>query len=123
MKRILSLLAISVAALSLNPAFAHGGGKPKYGGIVAVASDLSFELVAAGDGAAIYIEDHGKPMAPTGMSGKLTVLADGKSSEAALSAGADKLEAKGLQLPKGAKVVAVLSSADKKPITVRFTVK
>ncbi len=35
----------------------------------------------------------------------------------------DKLEAKGLKLAKGAKVVAALVTPAAKPITVRFTVK
>jgi hypothetical protein len=81
------------------------------------------ELVGTADGAAIYVEDHGKPVAPAGMTGKLTVLNGDQKSEAPISAGADKLEAKGVKLASGAKVVASLATADKKAITVRFTVK
>jgi hypothetical protein len=91
--------------------------------VVAVASDLAFELVGTANGAVIYVEDHGKPMAPAGMSGKLTVLNGAQTSEAALAVAGDKLEAKGIQLAKGAKVVAALTTAQNKAITVRFTVK
>ncbi|MCP5915905.1 hypothetical protein NL317_28210, partial [Klebsiella pneumoniae] len=91
-----------------NAAMAHGGAKPKHGGVVATASDLGFELVGTPAGAAIYIEDHGKPMAPTGMSGKLTVLNGAEKSEAELTVAGDKLEAKGVKLAPGAKVVAAL---------------
>jgi len=35
----------------------------------------------------------------------------------------DRLEAKGVKLAKGAKAVAALTTANKKAITVRFTVK
>jgi hypothetical protein len=35
----------------------------------------------------------------------------------------DKLEAKGLKLAKGAKVVATITTASRKAITVRFTVR
>ena len=104
-------------------AHAHGGAKPKHGGVVQVASDLSFELVSGADEAAIYIEDHGKAMAPTGMSGKLTVLNGTEKSEAPLVVSGDKLEARGVTIAKGAKVVAAINTADQKAITVRFTVR
>ena len=58
------------------------------------------------------------------MSGKLTVLNGADKSEADLKpAGGNKLEAKGVKLGKGAKAVAALQTADKKTVTVRFTVK
>jgi hypothetical protein len=117
------LAATLLAAIALNPALAHGSAKPKHGGVVATASDLAFELVGTATGASIYIEDHGKPMAPAGMSGKLTVLNGTQTSEAELAVAGDRLEAKGIQLAKGAKVVAALTTAQKKAITVRFTVK
>ena len=87
------------------------------------ASDMSFELVATADGAAIYVEDHGKPMAPTGLKGKLTVLSGAEKSEAELVAVGDKLMAKGIKLPSGAKVVAALTTPAAKAITVRFKVR
>lgn len=122
--KFLSAAVLGLAALGLGTgALAHGGAKPKHGGVVATASDLSFELVAQADGAAIYVEDHGKPAAPTGMSGKLTVLNGADKSEAELVVAGDKLQAKGVKLAPGAKAVAALNTADKKAITVRFTVK
>jgi hypothetical protein len=123
MKSFLTAALLGISALGLEAAHAHGDAKAKHGGVAQMASDLSFELVAQPGGAAIYVEDHGKPMAPTGMSGKLTVLNGAEKSEAALVAAGDKLEAKGVKLDKGAKVVAALTTANKKAITVRFTVK
>ena len=87
------------------------------------ASEVSFELVATVDGAVIYVEDHGKPMAPAGLKGKLTVLNGAGKSEAALVAAGDKPEAKGVTLARGAKVVAALVTPAAKAITVRFTVR
>ena len=116
------LVAALIAVASIGMAHAHGGAKPKHGGVVQVASDLSFELVSGADEATIYIEDHGKAMAPTGMSGKLTVLQGGASSEVPLTVAGERLVAK-VKLSKGAKVVASLTTAAGKPITVRFTVK
>jgi hypothetical protein len=122
-KKLLAVVALGLSVLSFNTAMAHGGVKPKHGGVVAMASDLGFELVAAPDGAVIYVADHGKPMTPAGMSGKLTVLNGAEKSEADLVVAGDKLEAKGVKLAAGAKVVAALTTAAKKAITVRFTVK
>jgi hypothetical protein len=123
MKKLLTVVVLGLSALAFNTAFAHGGAKAKHGGVVAVASDLGFELVGTASGAAIYVEDHGKPMVPTGMTGKLTVLNGAEKSEAELAVAGDKLEAKGVKLAAGSKVVAALTTPDKKAITVRFTVK
>jgi hypothetical protein len=123
MKKPLTVVVLVLSALSFNAAFAHGGAEAKHGGVVATASDLGFELVGTPTGASIYIEDHGKPMTPAGMTGKLTVLNGAEKSEAELAVAGDKLEAKGVKLASGAKVVAALTTPAKKAITVRFTVK
>ena len=104
-------------------ALAHGGAEPKHGGVLATASDLSFELAAQGGNAVIYVEDHGKPMTPTGLKGKLTVLNRAQKSEAELVVVGNKLEAKGIPLGAGAKAVAALTTPAGKAITVRFSVK
>lgn len=121
--RLMGGVVLGLLALSFNAAMAHGGAEPKHGGVVAMASDLGFELVGTPDGAALYVEDHGKPMALTGLKGKLTVLDGATKSEAELVVVGDKLEARGLKLAKGAKVVAALVTPAAKAITVRFTVK
>jgi hypothetical protein len=122
-KRLLTVLVLGLQLLSLDAALAHGGAAARHGGVVAVAGDLGFELVATPDGVAIYVDDHGKPMTPAGLKGKLTVLNGAEKSEADLVVAGDKLEAKGLKLAKGAKVVAALTTPAAKAITVRFTVK
>jgi hypothetical protein len=124
MNKLLSALVLGACALALNTASAHTGDKSKHGGIVQGASDLSFELVPQDDGATLYVEDHGKPLATQGMSGKLTVLQGKDKSEAELKpVGDNKLEARGVKLAKGAKAVAALTTPNKKAVTVRFTVK
>jgi len=122
-KTFVATLVAALAALSLHAAQAHGDAKPQHGGVVQTASDLVFELVALPDGAAIYIEDHGKPMSVAGASGKLTVLNGADKSEAELKPAGDKLEAKGIKLARGSKVVASVTTADKKTVSVRFSVK
>jgi len=116
-------LPLALSLCIAQPLFAHGGAEPKHGGIVATAHDLAFELVVAGDDAHLYLQDHGKAMPATGVSGKLTVLKGGASSEHVLSASAARLEARGAKLAKGAKVVAVLTLPGQQAVTVRFSLK
>lgn len=123
MKTLVTAALLGLSALTATVALAHGENKARHGGVMASASDLGFELVGTPGGAAIYIDDHGKPMPPTGMSGRLTVLQGGQKSEAELLPTADRLEAKDVKLASGAKVVAALTTPAKKAITVRFTVK
>lgn len=122
-RMLVSITALVLAVMGSADVYAHGDAKPKHGGIVQTANDLSFELVAQADGAAIYVEDHEKPLALTGVSGKITVLSGTDKSEAELRLAGDKLEAKGIKLGGGSKVVVSVSTADKKTISVRFTVK
>lgn len=120
-QRFLTVFVIGLSLLNINAAMAHGGAKPKHGGIVQTSNDLSFELVATSDGAVLYVEDHDKPMNTAGMRGKLTVLNGKDKSEAELIPAGDQLQAKGIKLQSGAKAVATLTTANKKAITVRFT--
>jgi hypothetical protein len=120
---IVAVLGLVLAGSGLGPALAHGDAKPRHGGTVQVANDLVFELVAQPGGAALYIDDHGKPMPLAGVSGRLTVLNGSDKTEADLAPAGDRLEAKGVKLASGAKVVAALRTAAQKAITVRFTVK
>ena len=123
MKKTLMALAMGAVALGTSPAFGHGA-KPQHGGIVVSANDLSYELVAEGTGATIYVVDHEKPADTSGMGGKLTVLNGSNKSEVDLKpAGGNKLEAKPVRLDKGAKAVASLAGADGKVMTVRFSLK
>lgn len=115
---------LAASALVAPTAMAHGSATAMHGGVVQTASDLSFELVGTPEGAAIYIQDHGKDADASKFDGKLTVLNGAEKSEVPLKpVGANKLEAKGVALKKGAKAVAVLTTSSKKSITVRFTVK
>lgn len=123
MNKLLMAVIVGVTSLGFNAAMAHGATQARHGGVAQLAGDLGFELVTQANGAAIYVEDHGKPMAPTGMGGKLTVLKGSEKTEYPLTVAGDRLEAAGAQLPKGAKAVVVLNTAGKKTITVRFTIK
>lgn len=117
-------MVLAATALSTPIALAHGTPDSKHGGVVQIASHITFELVTTPDGALIYALDHDKEMDVARFSGKLTVLNGTEKSETALKpAGGNRLEAKGIKLSPGAKAVAVLNSENKKTITVRFMVK
>jgi len=117
--------AAILAALSLStPVWAHGPAKAQHGGVVQTASELTFELVRDEAGVSLYVDDHGTKKSTQGASGQLTVLSAGQKSLVILvPAGENQLTAKGLKLPKGAKVVAAVTFADQKSVTVRFTLK
>ena len=102
---------------------AHGTAAAKHGGVAQMASDLSFELVGRQDGAVIFIEDHGQPMSTTGMSGKLTVLNGTEKSEAPLVSVGEKLEATGILIKSGSKVIAQIKTSPQTTVSVRFSVK
>ena len=123
MKQLLAVLVIGLSTSAFHAAQAHGGAKAKHGGVVALASDLSFELVALPGGVVLHVDNHGKPLPLAGISGKLTVLSGADKSEATLAVVGDVLQAKGLVLQPGAKVVAALTTSDKRVITVRFHLK
>lgn len=123
MKKAFGLLVLAAACVAL-PSVAHESGKARRGGVVQTSADLNFELVGQDGKAVLYVDDHGKPLPTAGMSGKLTVLNGADKSEAELRpAGDNKLEAAGVKLAKGAKVVAALKTGSGKAVTVRFTVK
>lgn len=125
LSRRLSLWTLALAALLPAPAaIAHGGGTPRHGGVVQLANDLVFELVAGNDGATIYIEDHDKPMATAGFGGRLVVLLAGVKAEAPLRpAVPNALVASGLKFGPGAKVVAVITTPQNQSLAVRFTLR
>ena len=124
MKKLMALVAVAMTVSLSSNAFAHGD-KPKHGGFVQSASDLSFELVNKDGIAMIYVEDHGKSMSTAGASGKLTVLNGAEKSELALvPSGDNAMSTKGdAKLVKGSKAIASITFADKKAVNVRFSVK
>jgi hypothetical protein len=123
MLRKIAISLLASAVLSAG-ALAHTA-KPKHGGVVSTASDLTFELVIEGDTATIYVEDHGKPASTDDVvSGTLTILrGTEKSTFPIRPAGDNTLAAKGVKAAKGARVVAVLNTILKTTITVRFVLR
>ena len=124
MKKIFALAALAAGIAFSGNVFAHGA-KPRHGGIVQSAGDLAFELVARDAGTTIYVDDHGKDKPTAGASGTLTVLKGAQKTVLPLEAGArNTLVVKGdVKLAPGSKAVAAITFADKKAVSVRFSVK
>jgi hypothetical protein len=121
-KRFTALLA--AATLAAGAAWAHGDEKARHGGLVQMAGEVKFELVAKGDKAEVYLDDHGQAMPTAKLSGKLTVMSGGNKSEAKLEPeGNEKLVAKGVKLAKGDKVIALVMMEDKSTASARFVIK
>jgi hypothetical protein len=120
----LAALVVAMTMAASGNVLAHGE-KPKHGGVIQAADDLSFELVNKDGKATIYVEDHGKPVSTAGASGKLTVLNGAEKSEVPLEpAGDNMLATKGeAKLGKDAKAIAAMTFADKNAVNVRFSMK
>lgn len=124
MRKMPLQFALMLMALVSCLAYAHGDGKPRYGGIMQTVDDLSFELVVKGDIADVYLGDHGEKVPSAGKTGKLTILSGGNKSEAKLeAAGGDRLTAKGVKIVKGDKVIALITYPDKRTNSIRFVIK
>ena len=125
MKRYSWLAAVAAAMiLSIGTASAHGDLKPHHGGVVEMAGEVKFELVARGDGVELYLDDHGQTMPTAKLGGKLTVMSSGAKTDAKLEpAPGDKLVARGLKLAKGDKVIAIVTMEDKSTSSARFVIK
>ncbi|AGU53163.1 hypothetical protein VAPA_2c06040 [Variovorax paradoxus B4] len=56
-------LLLGASAVAATPVFAHGAAPARHGGVVQPANDMSFELVAAADGAVIHVVEGAKAVA------------------------------------------------------------
>lgn len=124
MKKFLACVTMAASVIVSGNVFAHGD-KPKHGGIVQTANDLSFEMVNKDNATIIYVEDHGEKFSTSGATGKLTLLTGKEKSELPLEpVGENTLAAKGdAKLVKGAKAIASITFANKETVNVRFAVK
>ena len=116
---------VLLGTASFKTAQAHGGTQPEHGGVVQLVGDMTFELVARPDGVELYVEDDGDEVNSADLAAKLTIVNAGAKSEVVLApAAGNKFEAKGVKIPSGAKVTALLTLKDKQSkIAANFTIK
>jgi hypothetical protein len=125
MKKLLSILALSAAAMSAGLAYGHGAPTANHGGIVQAVGETWLELVVRGDTVELYVQDDGDDMPSADLAGKVTVVKGTAKSEFPLKpAGGNKLEARAPGAVKGSKVLALLTLADKKTkVATTFDIK
>lgn len=123
MNKMLASLAV-IGLIASGAVIAHES-PAKRGGIVKSAGDMSFELVNKDGKTTLYVDDHGKEVPMAGASGTLTVLKSTTKTETALTpGGGNTLVAKdSVKLEPGNKVVAAITFADQKSMSVRFSVR
>lgn len=99
--------------------------KPMYGGVLSVANDISYELVAKSDSIVLYVSDHGTAVDTKGASASITLLStSGKTDVTLKPTGENKLEAAGpFNIAPGTKAVARVAFKGKPAQNVRFILK
>lgn len=125
MRKTLALLLCLAVVPGLPAAsFAHGLTKPQHGGIVKMSGETLFELVTEKDDVSLYVVDEDEPVDAAAMEARISVLVDGKKTEAAMiPAGANRFVAKGLNIPKGANVgVMVINKVTKARLGATFVI-
>ncbi len=124
-KTLLTVAATLIAlSLPLRHAHAHTEhGQPQFGGVVAEAGEVQFELVGKDGRITVHVTDHGMPVATAGASGKLNILAGAAKSDVELKpAGDNRLEGQGAYVA-GAKLLLQVQLPGKKPLQARTVAK
>ena len=121
LKTLLLALALSTYG---NAALAHAEhGQPQYGGVVAEAGEMQFEVVGKDGQLTVYLSNHGNPVSATGATGKLIVLVGTVKSEFYLKAvGDNHLQGSG-SIPAGAKLLISIQWPGKKPLQARAVMR
>lgn len=123
---VLAALFMSAGAASAADQHGHAHDhKPLYGGVVAEAKDLNFELVAKADSLTLYVVDHGKPVATEGGRATATVYAGNQKTIVPLEPVAEnKFVAKGnFKSGVGVRVAVVVALTGKPETKLHFRLK
>lgn len=112
MRVLKKILIVILPFILISESRSHGITEPQHGGIVKVVGDVSLELVNNGNDVKVYILDD-VATDTSGMSGKLKVENDGGKNQYSLTPIKDSgLEALGVSIPSGSKVLAIIVKAD-----------
>lgn len=120
-KQILSLSALAFGTVSFAAGDHGDEAKPRHGGVVSVAKDVSYELVAAKQALSLYVRDHGKPMDLAGASAKLILLSGSDKQEVDLKPEGGLFQASGsFVIAPGTKALARVKLRNNPVQSVRF---
>ncbi|MCF2856093.1 hypothetical protein L1286_01290 [Pseudoalteromonas sp. SMS1] len=119
---IITAILLTLITLVITPhVSAHGSAHPRHGGVVKIAHEMEFELVREKAGTALYLRDHGKPYFTAQLTGKITILASGKKSDAPFTSAGDNKMTANISIPDGAKVLVNIKEQGHHAVTVRYT--
>ena len=112
MRALKKILIVILPFILISESRSHGITEPLHGGIVKVVGDVSLELVNNDNHVKVYILDD-VATDTSGMSGKLKVENDEGKNQYSLTPIKDSgLEALGVSIPSGSKVLAIIVKAD-----------
>ncbi|MDG1783130.1 MAG: hypothetical protein P8H52_06010 [Porticoccaceae bacterium] len=112
MRALKKILIVILPFILISESRSHGITEPQHGGIVKVVGDVSLELVNNDNHVKVYILDD-VATDTSGMSGKLKVENDEGKNQYSLTPIKDSgLEALGVSIPSGSKVLAIIVKAD-----------
>ena len=111
-------------ALALGTAHGHGDAPAKHGGMIKVANDITFELVVKQDVGRTVSRGSRRGGRYRGHARQADGSEWNRKTEVDLKpAGGNRLEARGVKIDPGAKVIAAVSSADgKSTMSARFAI-
>jgi hypothetical protein len=131
--RPLAVLFLVAAAMLAGPVPALAGpghdhaahAKPRHGGLVKDAGELTYELVATPTRLEVWVEEHGKPTSTEGASAKLTLIDSGSRVEVALApAPPNRFVAAGdYKLKKGMAALLQVDVGGKEIAKIRYTLR
>ncbi|MEO6359781.1 MAG: hypothetical protein ABIO43_04295 [Sphingomicrobium sp.] len=121
----LTAIALGVAIVGASPALGHGSTKPRHGGQVEMSGETLVELVRGAKGVSVFVRYDDDPVPASDLTGKLVVTQGTKKFTSPLVAGtANRLDARGVKIPSGAKVAVMLvTKSTQSRSVVNFTAK
>ncbi len=125
MKTKLAAIVLAVSVLTAGYAVAHGV-RSQFGGVVASAANMQFELVGTSSNAVIHVSGHhGEKISTMGATGTLTVVNGSAKTELPLTSnGANMMQTKAdAKFVAGAMATAAITFADKNVVSVKFIAK
>jgi hypothetical protein len=121
----------TVAGVASRPTAATPGhdhaahAKPRHGGLVKDAGELTYELLVTPTRIDVWVEEHGKPTGTSGSTARLTLIDSGSRTEVTLAPAApNRFEAQGsFPVKKGMTALLQVAVGGKEIAKLRYTLR
>jgi hypothetical protein len=123
---VAAFAAAAVPTALAGPGHDHAAhSKPKHGGLVKDAGELTYELLVTPTRIDVWVEEHGKPTGTSGATAKLTLIDSGSRVEVPLAPGApNRFEAQGsYAVKKGMAALLQVAVGGKEIAKIRYTLR